>query len=166
MAGAAVPLACTSARTVRVEGLEPVLEGIAIAREEERLLTAIGVAIARLVELRERQVRQLHVAAGLLDRSHQRLDHAERHASYGAVLVASEVPTGRGVASRVVGCLEVLARTSAGAERRCALRDLHQLFETFGPAIFEERITYHVGKARTRSLRERFEEWRGAERVA
>lgn len=160
MAGAAasgvgVPAACTTAAAVRTVVLEPAMELTAIGRRERELL----LELAQLMRRRQELAGQI---TSFVDHAAQRLDHAERAGSYEVVPpVVSETPNMRHIARRINAAIDVLSDSGrAQRDHDVAREALHAIFETFGDGLFRRAALYHVGQARTLTLRGEFDRWR------
>ncbi len=148
------PRACTTARTVREQGLEPVLEALALADREHQLLVELAALNRRRREL-------LASAAGLLDGCASRLDEAERAGSWDYACEPSELPNGRTIAQRCKDALTILADSKRRREHDAAADDLHGLFSVFGDRLFSDSaITERLGKRALLSLHGLYGEWK------
>ncbi len=157
------PRACTTAAAVRREALEPAMELIAIDAIEARYRAQQLRALERQGALAKRRVELLRRQAAFLDRSAARLAHAEQNGSYDSVRVVSESSAGREVAGFVVYCVDTLASDALVLEHDRCREYLHDVFALHGPAIFEQRIAYHVGAHRMLVVNTEWDQWRASE---
>ncbi len=158
----AIPRACTTAAAIRRNATEPAMDGIARATQRLNALARIDALLRELVALTEQDRGDLRLIAGFSDSAAQRLDIAERAGSYGAPDIVSEMPSARHVAKRINTIIDTL---KAG-EDTAARENLRAIFETFGASLFEQRFTYHIGKARLLTLRGEYDRWARCEDVA
>jgi hypothetical protein len=162
-----MPRACTTAAAVRTQILEPAMELVAITARECVLLGDIAAARSvideRAYELEQLfALREAHARAilGLADLAHQRLQYAESRASYDAVSEDSEGKGGRDIAARLRSAVDLLADSSRRREHDTARTVLHGEFESYGDAIFEQRVTYHLPQGHVLALRGEYAKWR------
>jgi hypothetical protein len=165
------PRPCTTAREVRELALEPAMEFAATARREQILLVRIFAdtqhpAARELAGLLIADEDRAKAVCDYLDGCASRLDAAEHYRScWGpdAYIVREVSEDGRATPGRVAGRtiagevrapLKVLMDSSRRPlEHRKARTDLRALLSTYGDAVFEPRVTKHLGNAQVLALK-------------
>lgn len=136
------------------------MELVSIGRLQQGYLAQIAHATRRCDETRVRAAELLAGQIQFLDRSAERLAHAEQHGSYDRVRVVSESTAGRDVAALIRDCVDTLAQSTDGLETARCREYLHDVFALHGAEVFEAKIAYHVGKQRMLTVNGEWDAWR------
>lgn len=159
--------ACTTAREIREQALEPALNIVATTDRERYLLALVYASLtdrhareacrelASLVGVREKDAKTI---AAFVDAAHARLEHAERYGNYSKVPVPSEGTGGRALAARASEHLRVMANAPA-ADRARARRELHAMFGETGEELLSKRVRDRMKASQALALRGEFHRW-------
>ncbi len=164
--------ACTTSLTVRVEGVEPLMDALAGGTDERRLLAklyagscepeqvrAAARGLVLLMLSREADIRR---ALALCDHAHASLHHAEKVDDYGACPGDSEAKDGRSLAVVIGRCLDVLASPLRAPEHAAARADLAALFVTWHERIVEPWIACRLRVHHKAALMAEYAAWKAA----
>lgn len=166
------PRACTSAATIRTEGLEKVMEATALNALMRRRLVRIYAAetnpqirtlLGELADLTRDSDRALAPATALLDRCHAKLALAESSNGEYVCRGESEAQSGRAIGALVGLCLDTLATLARAAEHESARADLHAQFSIHGDDLFAARVTDRMSARQRDAMRREYAAWQAAQ---